>query len=201
MSTLRGSSENITRDVGAAARIIDRSRPGISLSPVSIVGQGSDVAAREPGLRTLLAVLDGLPVFSMLTDAFARVVYVSPGFSNFSRKLVAAGCGLGQALRFHHDDEAGVVAQWREAGARARAFEGEFRLLDAHGESRWFRTSCNGGAHDVGGRPHWLYVLTDVDELVRAQKAQAESESRLRLSLRESRKTAQHWRDAQSGAS
>ncbi|MCY1745874.1 PAS domain S-box protein [Ensifer sp. SL37] len=80
----------------------------------------------------------------------------------------------------HPDDRARAVAKFAEAVAIGQSYEVIERLRRYDGVYRWFQVRGNPVAEDDGTIVRWYFLLNDIDDRVRAEKALAESEREFR---------------------
>src|SRR5262249_49017499 len=108
----------------------------------------------------------------------------------YTGMTAAETAGKGFARTFHPDDTEDAKARYRAAVQSGTLFESRLRIRAADGSYRWFLNRALPGRDAEGRVVRWAGALTDIDDLVRAQQALRESESRFRQlaeSLRESR--------------
>jgi two-component system, cell cycle sensor histidine kinase and response regulator CckA len=121
---------------------------------------------------------EGAPDFRQLTDALPHIVWHSrpDGSSLYINAYGLRAIGPDRApddwSRIVHPDDVERLGQvWEQAAREGRAFEFEYRLLQADGSYRWY--SARGGPlHGPGGEIEWwVGAATDIHDLKRSEEA------------------------------
>jgi PAS domain S-box-containing protein len=134
---------------------------------VGYVGTATDIHERrtmEAALRESEAsfreLADTAPAMMWVSGTDGQITFVNQGWLRFTGTTFQEEMGYSWALGVHPEDAEPMLADWEEAHAARRAWEGEYRLKHHSGEYRWI--------HDRGvpryvGEHFAGYVGTAID--------------------------------------
>src|SRR5215813_6990739 len=135
------------------------------------------VCENELRFRTMVSVV---PSLTFETDTDGANTFASDQWCAYTGMTAEETAGMGYARAFHPDDAEEVTARWISAVRSETLFESRHRIRAVDGSYRWFLCRAL-PARDAEGRiVRWAGSLVDIDDLVRAEEALRESESRFR---------------------
>jgi len=114
---------------------------------------------------------EAAPMIIILTDAQGRILYVSPGWTEFSGRSVDDVGSTGWWNTMHSDDRARVQGEWTAALIHARDFETEFRAIAADGTYRWLLARGRPVRDSGGTVTHWVNSAIDIHVRKEAEAA------------------------------
>ena len=159
-------------------RTADDRIDGVVVTFVDVTARQSTERALRDSEARLNAVLAAGPAVPFAADADGRMSYVGPGIREHAgiEPEAVQGSALWETL-LHPDDRAHAEAAWIEARRSGTPYEARHRL-GGDGGSRWVITRARAVLDEDGGAHEWLGVITDVDELTRAERALREADAR-----------------------
>jgi PAS domain S-box-containing protein len=102
------------------------------------------------------------------------------GWEDFTGQYPVDARGHGWLSAIHPDDQARVVARWREIVASGEPGENRYRARRADGEYRWMLSRGAPVKNPDGTIREWVGTVTDVHEHTIAREELAKSEERFR---------------------
>ena len=129
----------------------------------------------ETYLRQLIATLPGM-VWTTTPDG--QIDFVSQQWLDYTGTTLESQLGHAGWERLHPADRESAQAVWRHAIQQQSAFHAEYRLRRHDGQYRWFHSRGTVMRDHAGKIVRWLGVITDIDDLKRAQEALQDSEQR-----------------------
>lgn len=134
----------------------------------------------EENHRYLIALNPQIP---WITDPEGNVVEISPRWGDIVGAPVQEALGFGWTAKVHPDDLPSVASAWKAAiasGGEEKA-DARYRLQQADGSFRWFRTRAAPRRDANGAIVLWYGSLEDIHEQVDAELALRASEERYHL--------------------
>jgi PAS domain S-box-containing protein len=110
----------------------------------------------------------------------AGVVEDSPAWRADTDQTLEGWLGYGRLEGIHPDDRAHAKRQWREAVAKRRAMDAEFRLRAPDGGWRWTNVRAAPVLDAEGGIEKWVGINIDINDRKRTEVALRESETKFR---------------------
>ena len=120
-------------------------------------------------------ITDLSPVHLFRTGPDGEAKYLSPGFMNMTGLAAGDALGYGWIQAVHPDDRDRLMADWQEALRSQAIFQGEFRLLTATGDMRWYRARVVPDRDESAAIVGWVGAAVDLHELHLALDERAEA--------------------------
>jgi PAS domain S-box-containing protein len=124
--------------------------------------------ATEQSLRLLI---DSVPGLVFTTKATGELEFVNRQLLDYFGKSVAALQTWAQDDSIHPDDLPNTIAAWGRAAERGQPVEFDHRMRRADGVYRWFTFRAAPLLADDGRVLRWYGLVTDIDDLKRAEDA------------------------------
>ncbi|HSF14560.1 MAG TPA: sigma 54-interacting transcriptional regulator [Vicinamibacteria bacterium] len=143
-----------------------------------------DRARAEDALRLsaegLRLIVDTIPGLVAIMTADGEVELVNQRVLEYFGRTLEELKHWGTSDAVHSDDLPGVVAAWKRSVETGTPYEFEHRLRRRDGSYRWFQSRGH-PLRDTEGRViRWYNLLTDIDDLKRAQMKLCQDEEELR---------------------
>jgi PAS domain S-box-containing protein len=156
-------------------------------SPLRMIGVLADITERQLAEEKLRAselrfrtMVSAIPSPTYEGESEGNNTFVSDQWCTYTGMTAVESAGRGFIATFHPDDADDNKARYLAAVQSGKLFESRLRLRAADGSYRWFLNRALPGRDAEGRIVRWAGSLTDIDDLVRAQEALHESESRFR---------------------
>lgn len=117
------------------------------------------------------ALIESLPQLIWACDEAGRATYLSPQWLSYTGAREADQLGRGWLEWVHEEDRERVRAEWQRASGSGTPLEISFRILNADGSYRWFKTRASPNRDRAGKVDGWSGTCTDIDELQRSNFA------------------------------
>jgi PAS domain-containing protein len=150
-------------------------------------------AEDQPGyVAQLQATLNVIPAHTWYASPSGGLTFVNKRTANYLglpkdhplRFGIDVGAQWDAHLPFvHPDDRAETQENWSTRLRTGEGGEGSFRVRNAQGDYRWFRSRVEPLRASDGALLQWVGVNVDIEELMRAQEALRESERSARSAL------------------
>ncbi len=124
--------------------------------------------------------------FLFETDAAGWNVWTSEGWCKFTGQTPEQVAGHGWAEALHPDDAAANIDHWTQCIKDGVPFEAQQRLRRSDGVYVWVIARALPVRDSQGKVTRWVGLVTNVDDIVRAQEALRESEDRFVKAFRAS---------------
>ncbi len=125
------------------------------------------VRASEKRYSTLASAM---PAVVWSADSAGNMTWISERWTEYTGRSAQASVGDAWVAQLHPDDRHRVSEAWQAACAAGTPFELEYRILDRHGNPRWFLgrgLPVQGGE----GAMQWIGTCTDIDARRQAEEA------------------------------
>jgi PAS domain S-box-containing protein len=132
----------------------------------------------EHRYRTLIEAMPQL-VWTTLPDGTTD--YASSQWEHYTGLPLENSLGFGWIESVHPEDRGRAVAAWNQAVTTRTTHECDFRLRDANGNYRWFKSRGVPLRNPEGQIVKWFGTCTDITAVVEAQEALARSQEELEL--------------------
>ena len=143
----------------------------VILRDISQRKQAEDaLKASEARFRELL---ECLPQLIWTSAPNGTCDYLSPQWVAYTGMAADTQLGNGWLQQLHPDDRSMTDERWHAAIKSTQSLDLEFRLRDAHGRYRWFRTQGTPIRGRTGRVVKWLGTNTDIDDRKQAEAVQA----------------------------
>ena len=141
------------------------------------VSKALEVALRkeETALRELA---DSLPQLVFSSRADGAIDYLSRQWLEFTGVPEPEQLGNGWLHQVSHDDRERVRTDWRAAVSSGATFDSEFRLRNADGAYRWFKTRAAPIRDAQGQVLKWYGTCADINDLRAAEEARRQLSER-----------------------
>ena len=152
--------------------------------------------------RTAMALQESEESFRALTEAVPAIIftcdregnwtYVTQQFYEYSGLPPGSALGQGWSEALHPSDRVSVFESWTESIRAGQPWLGMQRQRMVEGNYRWFASRCVPVTNATGEIIKWVGTATDVDAMIRAEKAlaqAAEQQKKLSHQLFESQET------------
>ncbi len=134
--------------------------------------------------RELREILETIPAMTVTVLPDGSNVLIGKRFSEYSGLSEENGQGSGWRACIHPDDVDVHVRTWRASLTSGEPIEVETRFRRTDGEYRWFLARAAPLRDEVGNIIRWYEVLTDIEELKRAEARLYESQAKLEAAQR-----------------
>lgn len=124
--------------------------------------EAAEAALQESEQRYRL-LLEGVPQLVWTCSPDGGCDYLSPQWVRYTGVPEAAQLGYGWLGAVYAQDRTRVMERWEEAVQTGRPFDVEFRLRNARGEYRWFKTRAVPFT-EHGETKKWFGTNTDIQE-------------------------------------
>lgn len=165
-------SGRILRVLVSIASVRDGSAPPWAF--VTQIYDMTDRAAAEDALGQSVqrfgALAELAPAGIFQTDALGRTVYVNQRMCEITGRPAQEHMGDQWARAVHDDDRRRVVVEWQEAARAGAEYQGEYRVVNGEGETRWLICAARPLRGPGGVVQSFLGTVTDVTELKAAQE-------------------------------
>jgi PAS domain S-box-containing protein len=128
----------------------------------------------------LRQIIDSVPGIITTADSTGQQDYANKRFLDYTGTTVDELQGLDGLRLIHPDERESVTNQWLRDRVLGQPLEFDHRLKRFDGVYRWFHVRVAPLVDDRGGVVRWYGLLTDIDDLRRAEEALRESERELR---------------------
>jgi PAS domain S-box-containing protein len=156
----------------------------------TLVGTGIDVTEQEEltqALRrseeTYRLLVDGIAAFITVHTAEGELEFVNQHMLGYVGKTLDELKDWPNNDAIHADDLATVITKWQHSIETGCPYEHLNRYLCSDGAYRWFRARGRPARDAQGAIIRWYVVITDVEELKRAEEKLAEQQKELRQIL------------------
>ncbi len=159
------------------------------------VGEAERVeqALRE-GEERYRTLLQAVPSMTFEGDTEGGNMFASEQWCAYTGMTPEQTAGFGWTKAVHPDDLPAAAERWAQAVRDGGPCEMRHRLRAADGSYRWFLLRSR-PLRDARGRiERWVGSLTDVDDLLRTERALRESESRYRELVQNANSAIIRWR-------
>ena len=180
------TEHRIIRTDGAVRWLLVRGRTlfdgeGAERRPVRAVGIAWDVTARKKAEEDRLkALIDVSSHRAWACDADGRQFEDSPAWRALTGQSEYVWRRTGWIGAVHSDERREAAAAWREAVTRRTSYNGEWRVIDASGETRHMRIRALPLVNDDDTVRGWAGVGEDITDRKRAELAAARASERER---------------------
>jgi PAS domain S-box-containing protein len=127
-----------------------------------------DEELRESELR-FRTMAELVPVFIYSVGLEGQKDFANPRFREYTGLTEEESSEGGWMRAVHPDDLPRTRQQWADGLAQGKPFSFEFRLRDARGMYRWFRSGARPIRNEQGAIGGWIGSISDIDDLMRAQ--------------------------------
>jgi PAS domain S-box-containing protein len=138
----------------------------------------SEVAARSGEHRVRL-IVDSVPGMLFTTTTDGEVEFVNRRLLDYFERSLEELQAWKQADAIHPDDLPRTIEEVRRGVSSGQAYELEHRMRRADGTYRWFHYSAAPLRDAHGQISRWYGMLTDIDDLKRADEALRSTQMRL----------------------
>ena len=132
----------------------------------------------DPSLDELMRVAEELPHVVWITRRYNRTDYFNKRGAEYLGISDDESYYDAWEARVHPDDLERTLAAWGAAFAGECEYHSEYRLRTADGAYRWNASRGNPIRGTDGKVSWWIGTCTDIDDMVRAERALAASEDR-----------------------
>jgi len=150
-----------------------------SLTDIDALKQ-AEHTSRE-GLRSLSELIDRVPGLVFTTRANGELEWINRAILAYFGRSLDDLQGWQMTDAIHPDDLPGTIERVGEGAALGRAYELEHRMRRHDGVYRWFHYRAEPLRDGHGRLVRWYGLVTDIDDLKRAQEQARENERQLRL--------------------
>ncbi|HEY0962528.1 MAG TPA: PAS domain-containing protein, partial [Pseudomonadales bacterium] len=154
--------------------------------PIRMLGLCTDITERKNAEHALQEsetrfreIADTAPAILWITDADARISFLSQGWFDYTGQSEAQAFGkhgFGWLDAVHPDDRERSAHTFQQANARREAFAFDYRLRCASGEYRWAIDSGKPRVNAEGGFIGFVGAVVDIDARKRAEQALREAD-------------------------
>ena len=167
------ASHLFTEGQAAVLRLV-ASQAAISLENADLFRDARHAQERaRRAADELRMFFDTMPALAWTSSPNGAFEYGSKRWHDYTGIPLEAAQGDGWGRAFHPDDLGKVREKWRELVELGVAGEIEGRMLAADGSARTFLLQARPVRDDEGAIVRWYGTNTDIDELKRAEEAQA----------------------------
>ncbi|HTO66569.1 MAG TPA: PAS domain S-box protein [Bradyrhizobium sp.] len=139
----------------------------------------SEEALRESE-REVRTIVETIPAMIVTIAADGRDAFIGKRFSEYSGLSEKEARGSGWKAAVHPDDLDLYLREWRASLKSGNPVEFETRVRRADGKYRWFLIRAVAQRDEAGNILKWYALLTDIDDLKRAEAVLREREMRIR---------------------
>jgi len=132
-------------------------------------------------LRSLSQLIDRVPGLVFTKRANGELEWINRAILSYFGRSLGDLQGWQMTDAIHPDDLPGTIERVRAGAARGEAYELEHRLRRHDGVYRWFHYRAEPLRDEQGNLVRWYGLVTDIDDLKRAQEQARENERQLRL--------------------
>ena len=155
-----------------------------------LVGTGIDVTEQEELARalrkseeTLRLLVDGIDALVITMTAGDELEFVNQRVLDYFAKTAEEMKDWCKSGAIHPDDLERVAATWKDAVRTGSPYDHVHRYRRFDGEYRWFRVRGRPARDAQGCITRWYVILTDIDEIKRAEERLEEQQRELRQVL------------------
>jgi hypothetical protein len=134
-------------------------------------------------LHSLSHLLDRVPGLVFTKRANGELEWINRTILEYFGRSLEDLQGWQMTDAIHPDDLPATIARVREGATRGQSYELEHRLRRHDGVYRWFHYRAEPLHDEQGSLVRWYGLVTDIDDLKRAQEQARENERQLRLIL------------------
>jgi PAS domain S-box-containing protein len=147
------------------------------------VGINVDIEEHKQAEETLRLLVNGIGALVTTYTADGELEFVNQQVLDFFGKTLEEMKDWRNNDTIHPDDLGHIVASWTHSLATGSPYDDVHRYRRFDGVYRWFR-SCGRPSRDGQGRViRWYVLLTDIDDIKKAEEKLAEQERELRQVL------------------
>jgi PAS domain S-box-containing protein len=180
---LRASDGTLLLWIGINFDVEERKQAEFFLAEGQRLDQERLMQAVRKSEEALRLVVNGIGALVTTYSADGELEFVNQQVLDFFGKTLEELKDWRTNDSIHPDDLDRVVVSWANSLATGHPYEDVHRYRRFDGVYRWFR-SCGRPARDVEGRViRWYVLLTDIDDIKKAEEKLAEQERELRQVL------------------
>ena len=151
---------------------------GIALDVTEQVVAAEKAREAEQRFRILVESSSAVTLITAPREPW-ETLYVSPQAKDlygYSSKEILQNPNPWKELLLHPEDRDRVMSLGRDTDATGEPFVAEYRILDAHGETKWVHEESNLVRDQEGTPLYWLSVQLDITESKRAELLEGQLE-------------------------